>query len=115
MGYRHEDAMRRCILSTLVFCGMLNAGSGVIHKFSLWGAYPKDAKLSLYTGWTNGFFSGKNMNTELASCVDDISDEQAIAMIDKFYADHPEKWSNLLSDEIVEALTVKGGPCYGKR
>jgi hypothetical protein len=35
-------------------------------------------------------------------------------MIDKYYDDHPEKWSDNLSDEIVQVLTVAGGPCSGK-
>jgi hypothetical protein len=40
--------------------------------------------------------------------------DQAVAMIDKYYDDHPERWSNDLGDGIVQALTVAGGPCSGK-
>ena len=42
-----------------------------------------------------------------------LSTRQAIAMIDKQYKDHPERWSRFLGDEIIAALTVSGGPCEG--
>jgi hypothetical protein len=73
-------------------------------------------KLSMYIGWSNGYFLGHGAQAfPLRSCIEDnIPYDQAIAMIDKYYDDHPEKWSNDLSDEIVQALTVKGGPCGDK-
>jgi hypothetical protein len=48
---------------------------------------------------------------EFANCLEEISRDQAIAMIDKAYIDHPEKWSNPLGGEIVMALSFEGGPC----
>ena len=73
-------------------------------------------KLSMYIGWSNGFFAGFGAPAfPLRQCLEDhIPYGQAIAMIDKYHDDHPEKWSNNLSDEIVEALTVAGGPCSGR-
>ncbi|HEY4381040.1 MAG TPA: hypothetical protein VGN01_11895 [Acidobacteriaceae bacterium] len=75
-----------------------------------------DEKLAMYIGWSNGYFSGRGAPAfPLRLCVEDnLPYSQAIAMIDKYYADHPEKWGNDLSDEIVHALTVAGGPCSGK-
>jgi hypothetical protein len=34
-------------------------------------------------------------------------------MIDKYYEENPEKWNIPIGDAILEALTVKGGPCEG--
>jgi hypothetical protein len=42
---------------------------------------------------------------------DNMTYEQAVAMIDKYYADHPERWNQPLAQEVVTALTVQGGPC----
>jgi len=35
-------------------------------------------------------------------------------VIDKRYKDHPEKWSHPITQQLLEALTVKGGPCEGE-
>jgi hypothetical protein len=35
-------------------------------------------------------------------------------MIDKRFKDHPEKWSNPLTQQFLEALTVPGSACEGK-
>ena len=40
-----------------------------------------------------------------------IPTKQAVAMIDKYYKDNPQRWSTLLTVAIIEALTVKDGPC----
>lgn len=93
-----------------------------VHNFLVWGmesdtqkrAY--DDKLAMYIGWSNGYFSGRGAQAfPLRSCIEiNIPYIQAVAMIDKYYDNHPEKWSNDLSDEIVQALTIAGGPCGGK-
>lgn len=44
----------------------------------------------------------------------EVSSEQAIAMIDKYYHQNPEKWSIGIGDAIIEALSVKGSPCETK-
>jgi hypothetical protein len=108
-------------LAILVASVLADAASAV-HTFRVWGtesATQKSTygeKLSMYIGWSNGYFSGRGAQVfPLRSCIEDnIPYDQAIAMIDRYYDDHPEKWSNDLSDEIVQALTVKGGPCGGK-
>jgi hypothetical protein len=91
----------------------------VAHKFRLWGdLHPKltqGEKMILYWGWTNGFFQGRGpQGLKFANCLETIATDQAIAMIDKQYKDHPEKWSDFLGEQIIEALTVAGGPCEGK-
>ena len=96
--------------------------SPAVHTFLVWGMQNEkqkmsyDEKLDMYIGWSNGFFSGRGAPAfPLRQCVEDhIPYFQAIPMIDKYYADHPEKWSTSLSDGIVQALTVAGGPCSGK-
>jgi hypothetical protein len=93
-----------------------------VHMFRVWGMPPDmqkrayEEKLAMYTGWSNGYFSGRGAPAfPLRKCIEDnIPYSQAIAMIDKYHDDHPEKWSNDLSDGIVQALTVAGGPCSGK-
>lgn len=92
------------------------------HAFRVWGmktsteklAY--DEKFGMYIGWSNGYFSGRGAQAfPLRLCVENnIPYRQAIAMIDKYHDDHPEKWSNDFSDEIIHALTVAGGPCASK-
>jgi len=37
--------------------------------------------------------------------------DQAIAMIDKYYQDHPERWTIPLGQALVEALMIENGPC----
>ncbi len=32
-------------------------------------------------------------------------------MIDKYYKDNPQRWNTLLAIGIIDALTVKDGPC----
>lgn len=88
----------------------------VLLPFTFWGKSNPVDKLDMYIGWTNGFFQGRGQKgVELMNCIEDrITDEQAVAMIDKRYRDHPEFWSRPLGGEILSALTVKGGPCEGK-
>jgi hypothetical protein len=68
----------------------------------------------LYTGFVNGYFMGDDSlkSKNLARCVDhDVTAEQAVAMIDKYSANNPERWNIPLGMGIIEALTVKDGPC----
>ena len=51
---------------------------------------------------------------ELVTCLEGIGYKQAIAMIDKRYKDHPEKWSNVMSEEILKALTAEDDLVKGK-
>jgi hypothetical protein len=45
---------------------------------------------------------------------DNIDYNQAIAMIDKYYKDHPERWARDFGRELLNALTIVGGPCVGE-
>jgi hypothetical protein len=89
--------------------------SGVIQRFQYWGTVNQLEKLILYNGWTNGFFAARgSRGLELADCLETVTSEQAIAMIDKRHKDHPEKWSHPITQQVLEVLTVEGGPCAGK-
>jgi hypothetical protein len=104
----------RLTLVILLACGLLNAAPSV-HKFELWGKGTELEKLNLYLGWTNGFLMAKGARgLELANCLDGMTYEQDISMIDKRYKDHPELWSHPFGEQILEALTMAGGPCEGK-
>ncbi len=39
---------------------------------------------------------------------------QAVAIIDKYYKDHPELWEQPLPEMLLKALTAPGSPCEGK-
>lgn len=102
------------VLTVLLTCAPLRA-EPVIHKFEIWGKTPKIEKVDLYFGWTNGFLQSRGSRAlELGDCLDSMSYEQAIALIDKRSKDHPELWSHPLGEQILAALTVEGGPCQGK-
>jgi len=108
-------------LGIILCCGFLNAES-VLHKFELWEPgieFKKDTraiwKMGLYWGWTNGFLQKRGpKGGPLVDCLETMSTDQAIAMVDKYYKDHPEKWSGVFSEQILAALTVAGSPCEGK-
>ncbi|MGA2630058.1 MAG: hypothetical protein ABSG54_07550 [Terriglobia bacterium] len=101
-------------LLLLLACSALQA-QPAIHKFEIWGDGTKMDKLSLYVGWSNGFLLSRgSRGAALSSCLNSMTYDQALAMIDKRYKDHPELWSEALGVEILEALTVDGGPCQGK-
>ena len=103
-------------LTILLARGPLHANP-VVHKFELWGivGVTESDKLNLYLGWTNGFLLARGpRGAELAHCLESMTSEQAIAMIDKRYKDHPELWSKPFGEQILDALTVDGGPCQGK-
>lgn len=89
----------------------------IFQQFSLWGSSPETDRLYLYAGFTNGYFAAPAKETakkRLSDCIiKNIPTKQAIAMIDKYYKDNPQRWSTLLAFGILEALTVKDGPCPG--
>jgi len=103
---------KKCVV--LILLCQLAMAETVVHKFELWGnqhVTPED-KAMLYIGWTNGFFFSRGSNwTDLVTCLNGISIGQAVAMIDRYYKDHPEKWSQPLAPEILNAMTVEGGTC----
>jgi hypothetical protein len=80
------------------------AGDPILIDLGGWGAITTEDsqhaagdKAWLYLGWTNGFFQSYppgefSRYKELHSCLSKMSIEQAVAMIDKYYKDHPEKW-----------------------
>jgi hypothetical protein len=102
-------------LAIPLICGLAMA-SPALHKFSLWGlGTTKNERAFLYWGWTNGFLQARGAYSfGLAACLEEMSTEQALGMVDKYYKDHPEKWSEPFAEQILEALTVDGGPCKGK-
>jgi hypothetical protein len=101
-------------LAILLACGLIHAAPA-LHSFELWGKRTDTEKLYLYLGWSNGFLAARGpRGMELANCLESITYDQAIAMIDKRYKDHPELWSHPLGEQILDALTVDGGPCQGK-
>lgn len=87
----------------------------ILQKFSYWGTLNSDvAKIIFYAGFTNGFFVGASNRgaIQMSHCIEkNIDPNQAVAMIDKYYLDHPERWNVPLAIPLFEALTVKGGPC----
>jgi hypothetical protein len=64
-------------------------------------------KFNFYLGFTNGYFALRGQKgLELAACLENMGSTQAIAMIDKRYKDHPEKWSSAIGMEVLTGLTV---------
>jgi hypothetical protein len=79
------------MLVVLLTCTPLQADP-VVHKFQLWGTMKDPTqKLIFYLGWTNGFLVAKGLGgLDLAKRLDsDLGIDQALAMIDKQYKDHP--------------------------
>jgi hypothetical protein len=88
----------------------------IFQTFAMWGSAPTDAeRFFLYVGFTNGFFSAPSTDkgkTDFGDCImKNIPTKQAVAMINKYYKDNPQRWSTPLTLAIIEALTVKDGPC----
>jgi hypothetical protein len=100
----------------------------VMHDFQIWngnsGNSPFSEKLALYLGWANGLLHGAGHNADtqakkdavkgLIDCLYNIEYRQAVAMIDKYYKEHPEGWRKSFSEEMLRAVTVSGGSCEGK-
>lgn len=91
--------------------------SPVIEKFDLWGTLTPDSKLMFYNGWANGLFTTTEDPGTLAlgHCLENRSFKQIVATVDKRAADHREAFHNPIGAEIIEAVTVAGGPCEGIR
>jgi hypothetical protein len=114
--------------------------SSKVHEFSLWGEMDNaKQKLTFFIGFSNAvglaamrFARAPDINDvtsnqdklelidrftawlKFGQCILDpsgVEPNQAVAMIDKYYRDHPEKWQVIIGAAIMEALTVKGGPC----
>lgn len=92
-----------------------SGGKAGFQWFGSWKDIPStNDKEFLYTGFVNGYFMDDNSvkSRNLARCVDDnVTAEQAVAMVDKYSANNPERWNIPLGMGIIEALTVKDGPC----
>jgi hypothetical protein len=107
--------MKLRILTLILLIPAVLGADPVIHKFQLWGGAGPEGKLNLYWGCTNGFLQWRGSGApELSACLQKMTPDQAMAMVDKYYRDHPERWSQPLGGEILRALTMNGGPCEGK-
>ena len=131
-------ATQKRLIVMVMLCwtaGLFAAGADTkVQNFEYWGILDKlgegsdhnPYKLVFVMGFTNGLITGANSKIcadataarPLLGClfVDErlhisLSTDQAIAMIDKYYRDHPERWSISIGDAILEALTVSGSPC----
>jgi hypothetical protein len=86
-----------------------------IHHFEAWRNQLPSEKIAVYIGWTNGFLIGRGeISLSLERCLSMLTYQQAVAMIDKYFDGHPERWSATLTEGIMEALTVQGSTCEGK-
>ena len=103
------------ILSSGLLLAADDASRGDLHYFHAWHTLPSQSdKEWVYMGFVNGFIVGDRPTAydKFAQCVDrNISAEQAVAMIDKYSTDNPQRWKIPLAVGMVEALTVKDGPC----
>jgi hypothetical protein len=109
--------MKRSAATTVLLLSFLavRLNADIFHKFEIWGKLDNDTqKILFYTGWVDGFFHSRPVATALMSCVDGISVEQGVALIDRRYKDHPEVWSMAMSIQILESLAGTSGPCSGK-
>ena|ERR1017187_6455042 len=113
----------------VLFCSVSVFGDSepFAHQFRMWGLFEsKVEKLHFYWGFTNGLLVGaggpmrsdETPGRKLLGCLlepDHPGADQAIAMIDKYYRDNPAKWDTPIGKAIIEALTVKDGPCSTNR
>jgi hypothetical protein len=88
----------------------------VTSKFQAWGdavmREDKVLKLVLLLGFTNGLALDWTKHRGLLKCLEDeVTLNQAVAMIDKYYEAHPETWNRHLGEQIIKALTMNGSPC----
>lgn len=83
-----------------------------LQKFEVWGTLRTSMdKTYFLIGVTNGYFIESHDITLYHCLSDNVSYDQAIAMIDKYYGEHPEKWGDSAAKSVITALTVPGGPC----
>jgi hypothetical protein len=112
--------MLKLTLAFALLCAAASPGAfsdPVTHKFEAWGKFSDAERLIFLYGFTNGFvaWGPTDLAAPLGKCMGHMSGPQAVAMIDKYYRDHPERWDVPIAVELVHALAVKGGPCeaYG--
>lgn len=106
----------RIVLAVMLAYSTLAKANPVLHHFELWGTMTERDKLPFYIGWLNGFLTARGaVGVQLVGCLSKMSYPQAIAMINKYYDGHPEKWSSSATEQILDALTVPGSVCEGKR
>jgi len=96
----------------------------VLQNFGVWAANQTyQEKASLYHGWTNGFLSAAKRYAnqkqqqriiDFAGCLERMEYSQAVALIDKYYNDHPELRQQPLPEMLLKALTAPGSVCEGK-
>ncbi len=96
--------------------GTTLSADAVVHSFSLWGATPSyEAKRIVFVGWSNGFlYAGKTSSMALGYYLNELPPPRIIAMIDKYYKDHPENWSLNFGEQMLIAVNAPGSPCTGK-
>jgi hypothetical protein len=84
--------------------------SPLIEKFDVWGTLTPDSKLAFYSGWANGLFTTTEDPGTLAlgRCVEKLSFQQILAMVDRRYAVDREGFKNPISTEIIEAVRSEG-------
>ena len=89
--------------------------SPLIEPFDIWISLTPESKLFFYSGWANGLFTTtKDPGTlALGRCVEKLTFQQILPMIDKRLADHREGLHNPISRELIEAVTATGSPCEG--
>jgi len=103
------------VILLALFVSTLLIADPVIHHFEIWRERSFSEKLSLYTGWINGFLLARGeFGPPLVDCLSKLTYTQAVAMIDKYFNDHPERWNATLGEGILEAMTVPGTTCQGK-
>ena len=70
--------------------------SPLIVQFDIWGTLKPDSKLAFYSGWANGLFTTTKDSGTLAlgRCLEKLSFQQILPMIDKRLADHREGLHN---------------------
>jgi hypothetical protein len=92
-------------------------GDPLIQEFDVWGSLTHQSRIVFYSGWANGLFTTtKDPGTvALGHCLEKLSFEQIVSMVDKRYADHREDFRNPISKELIEVFTAAGSPCEGIR
>jgi hypothetical protein len=72
-----------------------DSGESLIHPFKVWSLLESSVeKLDMYMGFTSGFFAGPRPPKFIAfhNCIEkNIPSSQAIAMIDKYYKENPQR------------------------
>jgi hypothetical protein len=118
--FMRGDIIRALLLVFCFNCVTANGQEGPTEeptsflKFHAWHYLSADQKPILYLGFINGLFAEPRSAkfSTLAFCVEKrITQEQAVQMVDKYLKENPQRWDVPLPIGVVEALTVKDGPC----